>query len=459
MHINQSQIYYLYCFFCILLHIFLQSRVYKTNTDWDSSSHLYFAFLKNKGIRIRASYSLGIKWILPRIYQFLYKFLINKPFDHRIVNTIFGISLILQFCFLGKINIGISTYFWLGFLILIVNSLYINYQTSASEFLDTPLILLILTSIPIYTDYLILIPLILIIFISFTTKFINFLYIFPIIFFNYQSLLDLPPLLILTATIIILSLFFLYKLCIKNIKTYQNSRGFFIHPKGIRYILTNPLWIIFNSLLSIQILNQNNILSSSIIITAWICLISQKSLVGYYWYPIAIFNLYYWYSLGINSSNILEILSIIVFLWMIVCSTICCIYPKYVQPLFQLLVLGNISFNNFNSTFKDIQAINWIKENLDDKSKIYLWGSKTLIPLACKLEHVKDTFYTHNHLMFWSKNIDKLSYAKKVINENKPNYIIEAGVINKFFFPEYDFKTIYIKIFDFNDIKIFKREI
>ena len=75
----------IYSIAIILIHLFLQFRSYKIWPDWDTSNHLYFGYLLKKKIKIKSSYSFGIKWILPRIYSLLKEENYYKFLDHLVL--------------------------------------------------------------------------------------------------------------------------------------------------------------------------------------------------------------------------------------------------------------------------------------------------------------------------------------------------------------------------------------
>ena len=458
MNFSNDQVWYAYILLCAGFHFFLQSRAYNKLTDWDSSSHLYDGFLRNKELNIFSSYTYGLKWIMPIMYKYFFKFFSNKTFDHRIINTFFGLFLILQFSHFGTLNFQPRSFLWMGILVLLINSLQIKFHSSATEFLDTPILLFIFNLIPNLKspNFIILFSLI-IIFSSFAFKSINILYVIPLISFYYKTILTNKVILSLLIFMICCGIILLSRNVLKKINQYQKSRGF-IHPKGIRYMICNPFWLILNIYTSYEIILQNDFFITSIIITSWAILIFQKSLVSYFWYPVVIFNLYYWNVLNIEFGNYFTFVSLIVITKMSLGSIGYIFFPKYIEEIFYFLTLGYLKIKNFKQARLDQESINWVKNNLDKNHKIYLWGSKTLIPLACQLEHVEDTYFTHNHLFFWTFIKDKFNYAKNTILKKDPKYIIEAGVIKEIgVFPEAEFIKIYKKIYDQNNIKIFEK--
>ena len=68
-----------------------------------------------------------------------------------------------------------------------------------------------------------------------------------------------------------------------------------------------------------------------------------------------------------------------------------------------------------------------IKEKIDND--FYLWGSRTLCCLATKYNQVLSDYISHNHLVYWSKNIDVKKNCEEYCLKTLPDYIIESGII------------------------------
>jgi len=456
MLISQISINFLYTSLLIGLHLLLQSRTYKTLSDSDSSAHLYYAFLKNKKIFFKSSYCFGIKWILPRIYTVLERFLKDKFFDHRIVNTFSGLIVFLEFKFLITPNLIINNEIWLLILILVINSMYINYQTSATEFIDTPLIILLIASIPqLPSNYLLIFPLLFIIFLGFTFKASNYVYIIPLFGFHLLNLYQNPPLFLFLLIVLITSLLILKNIGIKGVNKYSKSRVVF-HPKSIRYLIFNPFFVFINIITSILIISQFELFSCLSILAAWICILGQRVLAGYFWYPIAVLNIYFFLKMDLIYPKFMFFIGAIVLIRLIVSALICIFMPKkYIEPFIRVLNLGEVSFSHFRKYENELKTINWINDNLDKSNSIYLWGQKTSLLLDCKLNHIGNTFYSHNHLFLWSEIKNIFEYLKSIVLKYKPHYIIEAGIIKNIRFPENEF-NFYKKIYEFNNVRIFE---
>jgi len=114
--------------------------------DHDSANHLYFAFLRRRKVNFFSSYILGIKFLLPRIYAVLISLIPkHRRFHFRYVN-LFSSNLIILIWVLSDPQVmlyDLPIYF-LG--VLIMNSLWINYLTSAVEFHSSVLLMFLLFS-------------------------------------------------------------------------------------------------------------------------------------------------------------------------------------------------------------------------------------------------------------------------------------------------------------------------
>ncbi len=438
------------------LHLLLQSRTYNTLPDYDSAAHLYYAFLKNKKIYFRSSYCFGIKWILPRIYAILERFFKNKFFDHRIVNTFSGLIVFLEFTLLVTPKTNNYQEIWLLILILIINSMYINYQTSATEFIDTPLIIILISIIPILpSNYLLTFPLLFIIFLGFAFKASNYVYSIPLFGFHFFNLYKDPILFLFLISTLILSLIILKTVGIKGINKYSKSRSIF-NQKSKRFLIFNPFWVLLNVLSSLLIISQFELFSCLCLFAAWICILTQRVLVGYFWYPVVILNIFFFVKLDLTYPKFMLFLGAIVLIRLIVSALICIFSPKkYIEPFIRVLNLGAVSLSQFKKRDNELKTIKWINKNMNKDKTIYLWGQKTSIPLACGLKHIEDTFYSHNHLFLWSEVSDIIKYLNLIIRKNKPHYIIEADIVNNINFPVEDYKNYQI-IYQEREVRIFQ---
>ena len=446
--------------FLLGFHFLLQSRSYHVWPDWDSASHLYYAFLRQNAINVLASYSFGIKWGLPRLYQVLGKFWLGKFWDHRILNTIAGAVLLAQFAWVGDRGILPDDFLFLLCVVLVINSLYVNYQTSATEFLDTPFLLLVLTlSAQLPTNFLLLIPMILVIGIAFTSKAVDFAYVLPIFATHHEGLLQQPFLLGILCLSVLIGVVAILKFGVKGSKTYTKSRGI-LHPKGMKYILSNPAWVTLNIVMTIEIVSQLELLSSSILAAAWLCLVFQKMPVAYFWYPLAIFNLYFYLDLGLSLSGFGELLAMIVLLWLAVGSAACIFLPKkYIEPITRQCFMGSGGISRYRQVESEQRAVSWLNENIDSEDTIYLWGSQASLPLMSQLKHLAGVFYNHNHLFYWSDLKDKPGYARDIILKFRPRYILEAGIVETENFPEEEFRETYQLYAQMDGLRVFKHTV
>lgn len=424
--------YALLAFGCMIIHIILQRRNYGYLPDWDSSSHLYCGFLLYKKVDIRHSYKVGIKWGLPRLYALIWP-IIMKGFDHRIVNTLAGLSLIVFVAIHFAPDHGIAPLLCLYFITLFINSPYINSQTSCTEFLDTPL-LLFLFSLDTGSNegHIVLLQLLLICVISLLTKAINISYsLIPLLNFweNFSYEEAFLVFVLLTCTVGVL--FLANRSSSSN---YVKSRGI-LHAKGLKYIIANPVFFCLNCAASLHIATIEFGIGTQVILVAWGCLVIQRMPTFYFWYPITIFNAFF---LVRNYDSVGDTI-VYMFLWvLLVMSTFSIISLFFPPARFETMMRLIFGLERYNREFEydtDMSNIKWLKCNIRTDEKVYLWGSKTVLLLKSDLLHVDTTYYSHNHLLYWSDINDNEGYAVDQIISKTPEYIIEAGTIEKWNFP------------------------
>lgn len=436
---------FFYSLFIFILHLIFQYKTYYLKKDYDTASHLYSAFLKKSKVICRESYSMGIKWFMPKIYFFYLSYIPQKKFyDHRIINTIFSSLFIFSFILLNVDNTYLF-YLYVFFIVLFINSFYVNFQTSSTEFIDTPIIFNLLMIVYSYdSSFLLLFISILILFLSLATKIINIIYLIPIFTKdNFNENLYIYSVIIILSIIVV---YLAYKNSFKNIKSYSNTRKTF-SLKNFKFLLLNPFFVILNIYLSYSIIKNGDFFIISIIICVWLIFLIQKSYTSYFWYPIIIINLILNFKLKTN----FEIFHFILVLPQIFYSIYLLIYGyEYNKKnISELFFLGNglKSVNKTNYLISDykIKNIDFIRSK-----RVYLWGSNVNILLENEIKHISDTFYNHNHLFFWSTIKDKKNYILNFLSNNKPEIIIESGVMNGFNFPLNKFTSY--KLLEKNDI-------
>ena len=100
----------------------------------------------------------------------------------------------------------------------------------------------------------------------------------------------------------------------------------------------------------------------------------------------------------------------------------------------------------------------WLRENIDPEEPVYLWGSEVSLLLLAGLTHIPDTYYSHNHLLYWSGVDDAKQYAINLLREQKPRYIIEAAVIQNMNVPRDELQDLYTEMVKMRNMTVFVRK-
>ena len=163
-------------FFFLLVIVFLNIfYLINSSLDWDTSNHLYYAKLRSRKVFFKSSYKIGVKIFLPYIYSIIWPLIEGNLKFYRLVNIL---------CFLGtfflltKNLIFDQNLLLISFVIICLNISLFNPQTSATEFISTLFIILMMDlnySNPLPFYYLLIFFLI----ISILFKINEMIYIFP----------------------------------------------------------------------------------------------------------------------------------------------------------------------------------------------------------------------------------------------------------------------------------------
>lgn len=437
------------------LHVALQMRFFRSWPDWDTSCHLYFAFLKHRGVCFSASYRSGIKWAVPRLNALLWPLFDGKIWRFRLVNIVAGAVVLL--CLLTAVQeMTIGTFALLVLSVLLVNSAYVGAPTSAAEFISVPIAMVTILIGPMVPEpWSLYLQVLLVTLLGLGFKAVDLVYVVPVMGQHYEYAMN-QPILGLSASLPVLAAgLYLVFSGFGSFKEYALSRGF-LHPKSIRFLLVNPLFC-----LGVAWLTYQNCLNGGpdawlTLGACWGALLVQRMMLLYFWYPLVIFNLYYLLVLGwytIYPPWMICAVPALFFLghsfWMIRYTP-----QEYVDDFvrkFTMFFRGRAL-----QIATDKKQTEWLQKNIPKDERVYLWGSKTVLLLEACLKHVGETFYNHNHLFYWSSIKDKEAYARDTVEKQEPTYVIEAGVINGVGFPEQYFRDKYSRIGDIDDMRVFR---
>jgi len=437
----------------LLINLILKSKTFLSPIDFDTANHLYFAFLKKKKIPFLSSYNPGIKFLLPRIYSACNLFIGNRPYRFRIINTIASSILIILWVLTDPaIDETEIPFYFIG--VLLINSLWINFQTSASEFHESIILILIFTIPGLLRFEIVWIGQILLLMILIGGfKFINILYLPAIIAFQYKNIPTHYILITAGSTISVLYTYTCIKNKFKETKTYSNTRKF-LNPKSLLFLKHTPyFWG------SVFLLGICNLLFTSwewafVQVTVWLIFFIQKSYISYFFYPLVAlgFCIAFKNDLFVGIHPLLGYAVLIIFFFSHTVRKILILSPRIMDIQYRNL------FSTGWSQFLDSRdrQIEWLKNNISPEKNVYLWGSNVALLLLSGLTHCPDTFYNHNHLIYWTDIEDKNNYAKNYILEKKPTYIIESEVMENMKFPADEFKKIYNCIVSIDHMSVYQ---
>lgn len=441
--------------FLILLTILLQAKVFKSPLDWDTSGHLYFAYLRYHGQAFKSSYNPGIKYILPRFYALIMPYIRDRNYRFRVVN-LFSSCLLVVLLVVGSGPITAQKVPLFVILVLMANSLWINYATSAVEFHSVPLALIILL-LPEFIPFPFVIPAqsFLIILMVAGFKITDCVYFLPVSVgaLSSHGVGALIPLALCGGVIagFTAAVFFKYK---SSSVTYAKSRSFF-HPKN-RFVLINPLFIGIVGTAVWVGFQHSPFFERSLIFSVVVVLAAQRMFIAYFFYPVLVFSFFALLRIDIQPP----------FLFQAAWWGILAVFLLHTLP--HILIIGarhiDIRMRGWifliigHSKYLDQrhEQASWLEQTVKPHERVYLWGGHVALLLLGKLMHVSNTFYSHNHLFLWSGIKNKAKYAENVIREKKPEYIIAAHPLGDNVFPAENFADCYQRVHTLYDMDVYK---
>lgn len=456
--------YFLIIFLSVLfIQGIFQIRNFKVWPDWDSSNHLYFAFLRHQGVSFKSSYGPGIKWLYPRLYAILWPVMDKNPGRFRLVNFVCGIlSLSVLATVAPDTPFSYATFLLTS--VLFINSGYINAPTSATEFMSAPLLLSVLYVMPTGSLEFLLLKCILIAALVFGLKIIEILYIIPLFISEWEYLPE-EPLTLLCFFIPLGVALFIIKKKARNLGKYSSKRRI-INPKTYLYLSSCPLFFILMIFMTYMNVVNGGVTEWMLLGVLWLNIFLQQAWVFYFWYPLLLANIFLsamtgWYMV-LTPDYQLYVMAFVL-CWHSLPLLLfkdrefldAFIRGTCFRRLRQLKFFWTIIPNALRNFHKEKEVLLWISENIPQKTTVYLWGSKVRLLLLSQLIHLPDTFYNHNHLCLWSDIGDPEGYAVKTVERGKPRYIIESEPINGMVVPE-ELHTLYKVIYNENNTRIFE---
>ena len=443
-------------FALLVLNLGLKWKALQTPIDYDTANHLYFAFLRRRRISFFSSYGLGIKYLLPRIYSRFSSLLDGHPNRFRVLNVLSSSVLVGLWVITDPFHSKNEIPFLiLG--VLLINSLWVNYATSATEFHSVVLVILVIV-LPNYLTppvaWSLQVILLILIFAGF--KFVNILYTAPTLLLHSHHILEQIWIYVIGILAITCIATHCVKRSLSSVKSYTKTRTW-LGVKSKNFLSSNLFFCGLIGLLTLGNLSYTNLHWISLQVVVVVIFIVQRNYVSYFFYPAIALGLFialqnHWLD------NISLMFSVPLLIFVFLQHTLRNIVLKSAVEMdirFRERIVKQASWRTYLEN--RARQISWLKQNTDKKCRVYLWGSNVALLLLSALNHISDTFYSHNHLVYWSAIKDKERYAIDTINEKKPKFIIESEIMNNIAFPLSKFSESYVSWYKSDGMTVYKR--
>ena len=452
---NLMEFYYLVGL--LLLNFLLKIKTLYSPLDNDTSNHIYIAKQLYKRKNLFHSYIFGVKYSLVKLYTLFASVLSKNVYYFRFLALISSsIIIILTYSFFD-ISSDIKLLFFVLF-ILILNSHWVYYTTSASEFHEAVFLVILIISMTVNLDinfYIIFFVQLLCILVLVSFKIINILYL-GIVLLNFYEKNGISIFLIIISIVLIFLVFKLFKYYKNNatssVNKYKSSRSVF-NAKNIRYFFLNIHFVLFIASLTSYNVFYSNYILSCMIITAWLIFIIQKNYTTYFYYPLVVIN--FVIALSFNLPNIEYNWVYYAVLFVLLGHTLLFILipnSRWSDILNRMFFMGNFGWKKYlDNREKQLIAI---KKYINDKDLVYMWGSNIALLVLSDINHVEETYFSHNHLLLWSALKNEEEYVENLIREIKPKFIIESECVKNFTFNQ-KLCDMYNEVFNSNNMKIY----
>lgn len=439
----------------LVINFLLKLKSFRTPLDYDTSSHLYFAYLKRHKVPFLSSYGFGVKYILPRLYRIGMGWMKDNLHRFRVLNIVSS-SLVIILWVLSDPSMSITEipFYFLG--VLLINSMWVNYPTSTSEFHSVVLVMtmfLLPQIVPFQVAWILQLVLLALLVGGF--KIVDAAYLLPVLAFYGEQVLAYNWWVGFGLVLFGVYVFRGLQHTHSSIRQYERKRTW-INRKSLSFIAHCPHFCLLMLLLGV-----GNILWTSwewalFQLVLWGVLLIQRTFVSYLFYPSLV--------LGLFIAFQTQWLNAIPLPW----SWFFVLAVFFGHTLFDILLRSPreidiryrkwISSGNWRSYLdtRDRQ-IQWLKDHLKSSEYVYLWGSHVALLLLSRLIHAPNTFYSHNHLIYWSDIKDKKRYAFNYLLKEQPRYVIESEIIENIKFPADRLKKLYTQIGSVGNMTVYER--
>jgi len=440
----------------LAVNLGLKLKSFRAPLDFDTANHLYHVLLRKRKVPFLRSYGFGLKILLLHLYTCGKTWVERAPYRFRLLNIISSsLVIILWSACTPGFDLDTLPVFLLG--VLLLNSLWVNSLTSAAEFHSVVLVmaLCVLPS----TGFIVVTWVVQLVILGILIggfKIINLLYLIPVLAMHTGFIQERWWWYAAGTALLGIYVARGFKHKMTATKRYAKTRRW-INPKSRNFILLNPHFC-----LGVALLGLGNILYTPwqwavLQVTLWIIFLIQRYYTSYFFYPLVATGAFIAFKTG-------WILAFPPLLGWILCLAV---FLGHTLPHILLLSPRDtviryrrwICRDNWRSYLEARKRqVVWLRENIEPGKPVYLWGSEVSLLLLAGLHHIPGTFYSHNHLLYWSGVDDPYQYAVDQIRKQKPRYIIEAAVISSMVFPRDEFNDCYSEMVSMQNMTVYVRK-
>lgn len=376
-----------------LIWVCLAAFIIRSWIDWDSASHLYWAFLKHKRIEPIATYFQGCKWLLPRLYTAIFKLIEHNIKYFRLPGLLYGL---ISYLFIINLFKDIPNIIEVG-LIFIIFSTYFKVQSSTSEWWITHTLIIGYCCINIFgLPWTLMVLLVIICAILF--KIIDILYLLPASFLWVSGLTTIT---IHDTLLLVVSSIFLYMLGLsyyrnaKSFKSYAKTRSIF-SKKNLRYILMNPLLFVWLGY-GIYTTTESNAINifDIFLFASIVIMLLQKSLHQFLLYSVTIFMTLIALSKEFSDLYLLSLISLAVFNWIL------CVIAGRGDIEVGARIIHEFEFGRRDEVRFEKDAIARLTSLAKLQKSVHFYGSRMSLPLLARLVVNVGKPYSSNHSDLW----------------------------------------------------------
>ena len=445
-----------FTFALLAVNLLLKKKSFGVPIDFDTANHLYFAYLTSRKIPFKSSYRVGIKYLLPRLYAPLVKFFVNDNWQRFRVINIFSSSLVIVIWVFLSPHLLIQDVLFIVLGVLLINSLWVNYATSATEFHEVVLLLVMVSSVKAQPFELVwIIQMLALLILVGGFKFVNIAYLLPLVVFQWQSIIYHPVISVLGLIIPFIAIFVFGRKTFFSARVYSKTRSIF-HVKSVNFFKGNLDFVSILGLLTLGNLLYAPIAWRVLVLTIILIQFAQKMFAMYFFYPLLVVGIF----IGLQTewfSHMPVWLIGSITLMVFVFHTLRYILTrsgKEIDVVLREKIVRNFGWDVYLDN--RMRQLEWIRANIPPDTCCYLWGTNVPLLLLGRLSSIPGFHYSHNHLLYWDGFTGSPDSLLEQVILARPAYIIESLPIGDFRLPANQLAGKYQQVYALENLVVYR---